>query len=119
MKKRILVVDDVAEVREMVSQILRQQGFEVIEAGCALEALSIVKQPCMPVDLVVCDVQMPSVNGFELAGMLQSERPGCRVLLISGSMPEEWEQTYPLLRKPFGPLALAEGVKRALQEIGR
>ena len=38
---------------------------------------------------------------------------------MSGSMPEEWEQAYPLMRKPFSPLALAEGVKRALQEIGR
>ncbi len=116
MKKRILVVDDEAAVRNLVSQILRNQGFDVIEADCALEAMCIVRQSCMPVDLVVSDVQMPSVNGIELAGMLQTERPGCRVLLMSGNMPEDEALPHPLLRKPFGPLALAERVTHALQQ---
>ena len=114
MKQRILVVDDEVAVRNLVSEILRRQGFDVIEADCALEAILAVRQSGVPVDLVISDVQMPSINGIELAGMLQAERPTCRVLLMSGTMLEDSALPYPFLRKPFASFALAERVKHVL-----
>lgn len=112
--QRILVVDDEAAVRSLVAEVLRLQGFDVIEANGALEAMFAVRQPGVPVDLVISDIQMPFMNGIELADMLQTERPRCRVLLMSGNVPEDAALPYSFLQKPFAPFALAERVKHLL-----
>jgi two-component system, response regulator PdtaR len=79
----VLVVEDEPLVREYVSDILGQSGFEVIAASSGEEALRRIAQGC--VCAVVSDIAMPgSVNGVELARRVREECPRTGVVLLSG-----------------------------------
>jgi len=79
----VLVVEDEPLVREYVSDILGQSGFEVIAASSGEEALRRIAQG--GVCVVVSDIAMPgSVNGFELARRVREECPRTGVVLLSG-----------------------------------
>jgi DNA-binding NtrC family response regulator len=111
---RILVVDDDETMARLLSQILRLEGFDVMGADSAVNALSLLEETGLPVDLLISDVQMPFIDGVTLAKMLQEKHPACRVLLISGSAVVDPAVSYPLLMKPFDPPALTEQVRRLL-----
>ncbi len=64
-KRRALVVDDVADVTEMLSVLLTHAGYEVMTANSALAAISLVKDGQF--DVIVSDIGMPQMNGYELA----------------------------------------------------
>jgi len=66
---RILVVDDIVDVREMLTMSLMQAGFQVVGAESAREALQAASERSF--DLIVSDVGMPDMNGFELATRLR------------------------------------------------
>ncbi len=66
----ILVIDDQPQLLKNVSTILRLEGFTVATASNGLEGWEIVSKE--PVDLVVCDVAMPSMDGFELVGKIRA-----------------------------------------------
>lgn len=79
----VLVVEDEPLVRDYVSDILGQSGFEVIEAATGEEALSRLAEG--GVCAVVSDVAMPGrLNGFELARRVREESPRTGVVLVSG-----------------------------------
>lgn len=80
----ILVVEDNADVRKVVCQLLRDLGCEVIEAGNASAALAILESG-RPVDLLFTDIVMPGgMAGTELAQAARRLRPGLKTLLTSG-----------------------------------
>ena len=87
-KPTILVVEDVVLVRLVVADQLRQQGFTIIEASSADEAIRILKA-AVPVDLVFADIHLPgsSLDGFDLARWIDQEQPDVKVLLTSGQVP--------------------------------
>ncbi len=96
----ILVVDDMAPVRQVVARTLREDGYRVFEAGSGSEALQLVRE--FPVDLVVTDVRMQAMSGTELARIVRAERPAIPILLISGYAPPEGAPPeIPFLSKPF------------------
>ncbi|GAB4213874.1 MAG: hypothetical protein OHK0012_10830 [Synechococcales cyanobacterium] len=64
-KQHLLVVDDSAMMRQTLARQLEQAGYEISQAKDGHEALAILSQP-RPVNLVLCDVEMPRMNGFEL-----------------------------------------------------
>jgi two-component system CheB/CheR fusion protein len=68
-KRRILVVDDVADVTEMIALFLKHAGFEVATANSALAALKITSQDQF--DLIISDIGMPEMNGYDLAASLR------------------------------------------------
>ena len=79
----VLVVEDESLVREYVSDILGQSGFDVIAASSGEEALSRIAEG--GVCAVVSDIAMPGkVNGFELARRVREECPRTGVVLVSG-----------------------------------
>lgn len=85
-ERSILVVDDEADVRDLLSETLAEEGFEVHAAPsgeAALEHLSGGK----PADLVLMDVVMPGISGVEAAKRIRALRPGLPVVLISGAPP--------------------------------
>src|SRR4029077_1111819 len=82
----ILLVDDDEALRRFVRRILLQQGFQVIEASDGVEALAVAAACGQPVELLLTDVIMPKLNGLALAQALSKERPGVRVLYMSGYM---------------------------------
>ena len=65
-----LVVDDVSDVREMFSVLLTHAGYEVSEASCAQEAIALAREHCF--DVIISDIGMPEMNGYELAAALRS-----------------------------------------------
>jgi two-component system CheB/CheR fusion protein len=68
-KPRILVVDDVADVTEMIALFLKHAGFEVRTANSARTALQITSQDQF--DLIISDIGMPEMNGYDLAESLR------------------------------------------------
>lgn len=73
---RILCIDDEKDIREDVAEVVQEAGYEVIEAGNGQEGLEIIlsEHP----DLVLCDINMPGLNGFRLLTEIQNKHPECR-----------------------------------------
>jgi CheY-like chemotaxis protein len=80
----VLVVEDQVDVRSLACTILREGGFEVLEAGDGDEALSVARRHSGPIRLVLTDVIMPGMNGKDLAARLKPVRPTTRVIFMSG-----------------------------------
>ena len=80
----ILVVEDEELVRDFLVEVLREAGFEVIEAADASAALRIVERREVRIDLLLSDVVLPGINGRELANRALALRPGLRVLFMTG-----------------------------------
>jgi CheY-like chemotaxis protein len=118
----VLVVDDEEVVRMLVARTLVEAGYAVVEASHGAAALRLLESGDRAVDLVVCDLVMPELNGHDLARWIAQHRPGLPILLISGyPLPYlEAHQLYdpglPLLRKPFLPSRLLEAVEETLAD---
>jgi CheY-like chemotaxis protein len=80
----VLLVEDEEAVRKLLGQILSSAGYGVIEAGGGAEALELSRRRPGALDLMITDVVMPGLSGPQLAARLAEERPGIRVLFISG-----------------------------------
>jgi CheY-like chemotaxis protein len=123
--RTVLVVDDEEVVRMMVTRSLVEGGYEVVEAGHGAAALALLERGRHALDLVICDVVMPGMNGRELARWLRANRPDLPLLLISGyPLPyleahDLYDPGLPLLRKPFLPSLLLEVVADTLAGSAR
>jgi CheY-like chemotaxis protein len=114
--KTILVVEDDAVIRYIVRIVLERMGHIVLEACDGAEGLTVSRNFSNPIDLVVSDVRMPKMNGPEMVCRLQAERPGIRVLLISGYFTETVapDLRAEFLPKPFLPGAIEKKVQEML-----
>ena len=83
MAKTILVVDDSGTVRQQVSMALKQAGFAIVEAADGQEALAALE--ANRIDMVVCDVNMPVLNGLEMVEKvkLQPEHKALPILMLT------------------------------------
>ena len=81
MSHRILIVDDEINHRRSLSISIRMEGYEVLEAADGQHALETLKREA--VDVVICDLMMPRVDGLELARRLRFAHPATRVILMS------------------------------------
>jgi CheY-like chemotaxis protein len=112
----ILLVEDDESVRGLVRRILESAGYNVLLATRPSEAELLLAQ-AQSVDLLLSDVVMPEMSGFELAARLRRDRPGLRTLFISGNAYVASSSTHSdaeLLKKPFGPSELTSAVRRTL-----
>jgi two-component system cell cycle sensor histidine kinase/response regulator CckA len=111
----VLVVEDQPQVRQMTCSILRQFGYQILEASCGEEALCLAETHTGPLHLLLTDVIMPGMNGIELAARL-SLRP-TPVLFMSGysnrtEAVHDSGVTY--IQKPFTPDTLVRTVREVL-----
>jgi len=117
---RILVVDDEQVLREMMAEMLKSRGYEVITARDGVEALEIYRQEWGKIDLVVCDLIMPRLGGLETFRRITGMNRAARVLLCSGSTSHRQAQqameegAIGLLPKPFGMSELAGWIEKGL-----
>jgi len=119
----ILLVDDEEGVRKLVSAVLTSGGYTVIEAANGSAALSIYEKNSHKIDLVLTDIVMPQMNGFELSARLAERDSELPVLYISGyrdspmnSSPGEPVKAF--LNKPFTPDTLLSKVREVLDSGG-
>jgi diguanylate cyclase (GGDEF)-like protein len=119
---RILVVDDEAPIRTMVSQVLVEQGYEVVQATSAERALEIFRDKHFP--LVVSDIRMGRMSGLELLDEVKRLRPETLVVLMSAyvsidsALAALKAGAYDYLIKPFEDLELVVNVvRRAIENI--
>jgi signal transduction histidine kinase len=107
-----LVVDDEDLVRASTADMLAELGYDVIEASCAEDALTLLDGPAA-VDVLVTDHMMPGMTGVELARAVRASRPCTNVLIISGyAEVEGLAPELPRLAKPFRQNDLAESLAR-------
>jgi two-component system cell cycle sensor histidine kinase/response regulator CckA len=120
-KPCILVAEDEPGLLRLFSEALMQEGFEVVAAENGESALSAARNHEGPIDLLITDVEMPKLDGFDLQERLRRERPDVRLLVISGTLdPNIGGTDFPLLRKPFLMAELADKVRQILgQSSGR
>jgi CheY-like chemotaxis protein len=115
--ERILLVDDEAVLRRLALTILSRQGYNVIEASGPVEALELAAAQPDSIDLILADVIMPGMRGWEMVERLRVSQPRARVLYMSGYVGElesAADKVRPLLAKPFRPRDLVEEVRRVL-----
>jgi CheY-like chemotaxis protein len=116
----VLLAEDEEGVRNLVRDLLKLYGYEVIEARNGEEAIELAKRRTEPIDILVTDVVMPGMSGRQLADRLGRIRPGMRVLFMSGYADEAivqhgvLEAGTELIQKPFAPEKLVERVRQAL-----
>ena len=82
MKPHILIVDDEAPIREILSQMLGQQGYRVSEAASAAEAQQVVQRD--PPGLIISDLQLEDSDGLAMIAQLKASRPQLPVILLTG-----------------------------------
>ena len=80
----ILVADDEALIRTVVTLLLQQIGYFVLSAADGHEGLELSRHYPGRIDLVITDVNMPRMNGDDLCRHLMEERPGIKMLVMSG-----------------------------------
>jgi len=89
----ILVVDDSKSFRKLISALLKKNGFETIEAGNCDEAMTAIKR--VDVDLVVLDIQMPDVDGFEVCEQIRTnggDQSNVPVIFVTGTQKVEYRK---------------------------
>jgi two-component system cell cycle sensor histidine kinase/response regulator CckA len=117
----ILLVEDDDGVREVARTVLGRHGYTLLEAASAGEARRASSEHEGAIDLLLTDVVVPSEDGGSLAERLAAERPGLRVLFMSGYAGEAVahhgfvEFEAPFIEKPFTPEALARKVGEVLE----
>jgi CheY-like chemotaxis protein len=115
---RVLVVDDEPAIRTLVRKCLLHSGYAVTEAQDGADALRAFSGEDT-IDLVLTDLVMPHVDGWELARRLRETRPDLPMLFMSGHVddaPNIDGRAYILVRKPFRVDALVRAVDTALRE---
>jgi CheY-like chemotaxis protein len=98
MSRVALVVDDDPTVLELLAEMLQELGCEVITQQDASEALTVLRED-RRIEILLTDINMPGIAGYELAEQAERLRPGVKPILVSGR--ETAGYGYPLLRKPF------------------
>ena len=112
----ILLVEDDQSVRDLVRNMLERGGYRVLAASRPSEAEVLLAEE-QRVDLLLSDVVMPEMSGFELAARLRLGRPEMRTLFMSGNAYVASSSTHAddeLLKKPFEPAELAHAVRGVL-----
>jgi signal transduction histidine kinase len=114
--EKLLLVDDDADVRDIVCRVLVELGYDVRETCGGQEALAALSD--FNPDLLVVDFAMPNMNGAELVSAARARNTNLKILFLSGhaesSALESAVGNAPLLRKPFRPAELATAVRSAL-----
>jgi DNA-binding NtrC family response regulator len=114
----ILLVDDEESVRLLLSTLLERDSYTVLSATDGEHALEISRTHPGSIDVLVTDYKMPRLNGLDLAKTLSNERPGIRIMIMSGriSNPEGLQQCgFLVVAKPFTISSFLASLQRCLE----
>jgi two-component system, cell cycle response regulator CpdR len=108
MSRVVLLVDDEPMVRDVVSSMLEDLGCEVVTAETATDALARLADN-NAIELLVTDINMPGMGGYELAEKAKRVRRGLKIILLTGR--DVRNCGFPVIQKPF----LREDLERMLE----
>ena len=118
--QRVLVVDDDASIRSLLSVLLRYEGYNVFEAGDGLEAVHELKKRHF--DVVISDYRMPRFDGMQLLAMCRLLWPETAVVIVSGE-DSDWTElairggAYACAKKPYERTQLITLVRQATEKV--
>jgi PAS domain S-box-containing protein len=118
-RETIMLVEDEDVLRRLARAVLDRQGYRVIEANGPAEALTLSALQPDSVDLILADVLMPGMRGWEMVDRLKPQQPRARVLYMSGYVDEletARDRVRPLISKPFKPSELLAQIRRVLDD---
>ncbi len=114
---RILVIDDDEALRESLTLILSAEGYTVVSASCGADALAILEEASF--DVVLCDLRMPGLDGFDLIPQIGRILPGIPIILMSAHGTDDLavqaiqRGAYDYLAKPFQPSEIRLTLRKA------
>ena len=116
----ILLVEDEAFLRELVMEGLQDAGFNVLEAGDGTTGVQAL-QSDRRIDVLLSDIKLPDIDGYQVAEAARTLRPGLKVILMTGYAPSPLPPTlqsvvYRVLQKPFSLETLPGMVNAALAD---
>ena len=119
MKKKILVVDDEQDIREIIRIPLTQDGFQVIEASNGKDAIELAKKE--KPDLITMDIMMPRIDGFAAAKIIKEDPQTKDIPIIILSVLSQDKKKFirgitDYISKPFRPDELVAKIKEALEK---
>ena len=121
---RVFIVDDEEHVRKTVGLVLKQGGYEVLEAADGEEAIATIQSypTGFPVHVIICDIDLPKVNGNDLIAFIREKLPSVPVIVLTGH-PDVQEAAslfkqgvVDYLIKPSQAQTLLDAVRRAIGE---
>ena len=111
-RPKLLCEDEGRDLRKLVRSMLTKNGYQILEAETPLRALEICREHQEPIHLLLTDIVMPQISGFDLAREVVAMRPDIKVLYMSGYGDNRVERQMgvrPVLRrsahKPFTVIA--------------
>jgi len=122
MKHHVLVLDDEADVRTAIRLQLRDTHFEILEAENVEQAIGLLGDNPLSIDVIICDVRMPGVSGVEAVAAFLREYPTTPVIVLTGFPDVELavdfmkqQDVVEFLTKPVGKDELVAAVEQAAQ----
>lgn len=124
----ILIADDEARIRRLVSDFLKRDGHTIIEAADGKTALELIENRRPTLDLAILDIMMPGMDGFEVLREVREQETGDNHLpvMLLTARAEDADQVRGLeggaddyVTKPFSPIVLAARVRTLLKREGR
>jgi CheY-like chemotaxis protein len=118
----VLVVEDEVLIRMVISEYLRHCGYRVIEAASGNEAVMVLEQVDIVVDVVLSDTEMPgAIDGFALAKWVRANKPDVEVILVgsparAADAAAKLCEAGPTFSKPYEPHIVVDRIKRLLAQ---
>ncbi len=119
-REMVLIVEDEPMVRDVARATLARQGYDVVTATNGVEGLTLAEELGDRLSLIVTDVVMPQMGGWEMAERIKRDKPSMKILFTSGYNEEianvqgRVAEAVDFLPKPYLPAALAQRVRQAL-----
>jgi two-component system, NtrC family, sensor kinase len=113
--RTLLVADDDPDVLDVLAGILRHAGYRVLSARSGSDAIHILDHE--PVDLLLTDVEMPGLNGWQLAAQAKTKRPHLRVVFITAGTRDRGRPPFPVIEKPVRAAELVDAIGRRMSAV--
>lgn len=119
----VLVVEDDEQIRAFVCTLLVNDGLQVIQAATGPEGWRQAQEHDGVIDLLLCDMLLPEMSGYDLAAQMREQRPDLKIILMTGYVEGEIVQrgleelNAAFLDKPFQAATLRAAVKEALRPL--
>ncbi len=120
---KVLVVDDEEFLRELLTDLLAELGYNVIQASNGDEAVNIYQERKDEIGLVILDVVMPGKDGFEVLGELKKLNRDVKVVLTSGILSDKrindivaTDKNVGFIQKPYNLIEIQKAIENLLEQ---